>query len=158
MTTPGEAYSTLRALLVANKPAGYVLRWQDEDKDSDGNEMMPDTPAPFLFGEFLAGPSAPIERGGGLGTIRHRNPFSFNIYVLVPRGRGLHREDGTGSLDVAHTLAARYRLGLNGLTVKSVTAYSGGDGAELAPKGLSSEVGNYFWSAVGVEGYFDLIG
>lgn len=160
MTTAVQAYAAIRSLIEVNKPAAVTaMRWQDEAQDSNGNVSLPDTAATFIYTEFLADKSFVIERGGGVGSLRNRSPAHVDIFVLTPKGQGLTTGDGSGSLDIAEAIAAFIRsYRLNGVTVESATAYPGGDGASLAPKGLSSAVDAYFWSAVEVELYFDTIG
>lgn len=162
MTVAGsaEAFGVLRALLEANQPAAVTAyRWQNEDEDSNGDVALPDTPAPFVYCEFLADPSSVIEIGGGRGANRHRCPANLELYVFVPRGTGLHQTDGSGCLDIADEIAALLRsFAESGVTVDSATAAPGGAGALLKPQGLSSDVTNYFWAIVTAELYFDLIG
>lgn len=160
MTTPSEVYAALKSLIEANKPSAVTaMRWQDMDADSTGLVPLPDVPATFIYTEFLTEKSDPIEIGGGRGANRHRCPAHVDIYVFVPRGTGLRKGDGSGSLEIADALAGILRpYAQNGITVDSATSYPGGDGSLLMPKGLSSEVGNYFWSAVGADLHFDLIG
>lgn len=160
MTTAPEAYSALKALVEASVPADVTaLRWQDQDADSNGAVELPETPATFIYSEFLAARSGVIERGGGRGALRHRNPAELVIYVFTPRGRGLVRGDGSGALEIAEALAAVFRAyDLGGIKVTSATAFPGGDGAALKPRGLDSAVDAYFWAAVEVDLYFDLIG
>jgi hypothetical protein len=160
MTTATQAYASIRSLIEANKPAAVTaMRWQDEAQDSNGNTSLPDTAATFIYTEFLADKSFVVERGGGVGNLRNRCPAHLEIFVLTPKGQGLVVADGSGSLNIAEAIAAFIRpYRLNGVTVESATAYPGGDGADLKPKGLDSAVDNYSWSAVEVDLYFDLIG
>jgi hypothetical protein len=158
--TAGEAFGVLRALIEANTPAAVTARrWQNERLDSNGVAALPDIAATFIYSEFLADRSSAIEKSGGRGSIRYRNPAMLEIFVLVPKGTGLVNNGGTGALQLAEVLAAVFRgYSLAGLSVKSATAYPGGDGAALKPKGIDSGVDRYFWAAVEIELYFDLIG
>lgn len=155
-----QAYSAVRALLEGNVPTGVTaLRWQDQDADSNGVVPLPDVAATFLYSEFTIEKSGVIEIGRGRGANRHRVPAQLVIFVLSPRGNGLVNA-GVGCLEIATTLAAFFRstAALGAIKVDSATAYAGGDGAALKPKGLDSAVAAYFWAACEVEFYFDLIG
>ena len=157
----GEAYDALRALLEGGAPAAVTaFRWQNEDEDSEGELTLPDEPAPFVYAEFSGIRSGGwIENGHGRGGNRHRHPAILDLYVFTPRGEGLRQADGSGCLDIADDLAALLRpYNQGGVTVERVTVGPGGAGAELAPPGLRSEVGRYFWAFVSVDLYFDLIG
>lgn len=162
MTTAAAAYGVIRALLEANKPSALTaLRWQNEFEDSNGNLILPDEPAAFAYTEFLASPSSVIEIGGGRGANRHRNSAHVDVYVFVPRGTGMvvTNAQSVGCLDIAEQIAALFRpLRSGGVSVDDVTVYPGGNGSDLKPPGLASEVGNYFWAAVGVSLHFDLTG
>lgn len=155
MTTAAQAYAVVRARLEANVPAGLsALRWQDEEADSNGEVELPEVPAAFAYTEFLAERSAAIEIGSGRGGNRHRNPGRLDVYVFAPKGQGV-----AVPLALADAIATLYRpFRSGGVSCVSATSYPGGDGAELTPKGLSSEVGNYFWALCEVELYFDLTG
>jgi hypothetical protein len=154
MTTATQAYSLLRARLEANAPtysgALIPLRWQNED-----GGPLPDTPAPFIYCEFIAeraGP--PVSFGAGRGANTYRNPAVFDAFVFVPKGWGL-----TPATDIAESVAALFRSYRDGdVSCFDASVMPGGDGASLKPPGLSSEVGNYFWAAVEVSLHFDQIG
>jgi hypothetical protein len=150
MTTASTAFAVIKSRIEANKPTGIsVLRWQNEDGDA-----LPDVPAAFLYTEFLADPAALISFGGGRGNNRYRNPARITAYVFVPRGEGL-----TSALDLAEQVAALFRSYRDSdISCLDATVYPGGDGANLKPPGLSSEVDNYFWASVEVSLFFDLIG
>lgn len=156
MTTASQAYDVLRARLLANKPAGLsALRWQNEDADSNGDEALPNEPAPFAFVELVAeraGP--PVSYGGGAGANRYRNPARLVIYVFVPAGAGL-----TLATDLAEACATLFRSYRDAdVSCFDATVHPGGTGAEITPPGLSSEVGNYFYAVAEIALFFDLIG
>lgn len=159
-TNAPAAYAVIRNLIEQNKPAAVTaLRWQDQRKDSNGRMALPSDPATFAYTEFLTGKSGVIENGGGRGANRHRNPGTVDILVFSPKGGGLTNVSQTGCLDIAEQFAALFRpFNQSGVKVDSATAYPGGDGAALKPKGFDSAVGDYFWAAVEVDLYFDLIG
>ena len=156
MTTSSAAYAVLRSLLEANIPANpetggpaISLRWRGED-----GGPLPDVPAPFFFTMFDASRSGVIEVGGGRGANRHRNPSSADVFIFVPNGWGL-----APPTTLAESVATIFRpINQSGVVVESATVYPGGPGSELSIPDMPSEVGNYMWSAVGIEFYFDLIG
>src|SRR5262245_38541144 len=65
------------------------LRWQNEGADSIGNVAMPDTPAPFVYTEFLTNRATIVGFGAGPGANLHRTPVTIASYVFVPKDRGL---------------------------------------------------------------------
>lgn len=159
MTTVTQARGAARALIesggiVAANGTAVPLRWQNEKEDSTGQIALPDTPKPFVYTEFLVSRSAVIERGAGLGHVRHRHPAQVVAYVFVPKDEGLDEAEA-----IAEQIAVLFRpYRANGITVEDVTVEPGGDGASITPPGLQAPVGNYFWAACEVSLYFDLIG
>lgn len=152
MTTATEAYAVLRGILEGG--IDLPLRWQNENMDSEGNAALPDMPAAFLYTEFLADRAELVAFGGGRGQNLYRNPARLDIYVFVPRGQGL-----AVALQYAETAAALFRSYRdNDVSCFAATVYPGGDGADLVPPGLRSEVNNYFYATVEIELFFDLIG
>ncbi len=150
MTTASAAYAVIRSLIEANKPASVTaLRWQNEDGDP-----LPDLPAPFLYTEFVTEPSSLVSFGGGKGANRYRNPARIECFAFVPRGEGLQV-----ATDLAEQIATLFRSYRDAdISCFDATVYPGGDGANLKPPGLSSEVNNYFWAAAEVSLFFDQIG
>jgi hypothetical protein len=155
MTTASGAFAVIRARCVANKPAGLsAFRFQGEDADTNGDVELPDTPAAFAYVEFLAEPAQLVSYGGGRGANRYRHPMRIVFYVFVPRGVGL-----SVATDLAEQLATLFRSYRDDdISCFDATVYPGGNGADLKPPGLSSEVNNYFWASVEVSGFYDLIG
>ena len=152
MTTASTAYGVLRGILEAG--VSLPLRWQNEDADSQGNAALPDTPAPFLYTEFLTDPAELVSFGGGRGANRYRNPARLDVYVFVPRGWGL-----AAATDYAETAAALFRSFRDtNVSCFGASVHPGGDGASLKPPGLSSEVANYFYAVTEVDLFFDLVG
>ena len=153
MTTTGEAYDDLKAIL-ATAPGLPPLRWPNEDEDTAGNVSLPGTPTPFLFTDFETTISELASFGGGLGRNRYRTTAYFDVYVFVPKGWGLRP-----ALDIAESVAVLFRSYRDELvSCHTATARPGGDGANIRPPGLPSEVSNYFWSTAEVELWFDTIG
>lgn len=153
MTTASEAFAVVRSR-IEDGGLDVPLRWQNEDEDSDGETDLPDTPSSFIYTEFLAEPAALASFGGGRGNNRYRNPARVVSYVFVPRGQGL-----IVATDLAEQLAALLRSYRDAdISCFDATVYPGGSGADLAPPGISSEVGNYFWASVEVSLFFDQIG
>lgn len=153
MTTASQAFAAVKARIEAGA-LGVPLRWQNEEKDSDGNAELADTPEAFIYSEFIGDRASVIEIGGGRGSNRHRNPAHLDIYVFVPRGGGL-----AAATDIAEQIAALFRpLHSGGVNVDRVSVSPGGDGADLKPKGMPSLVDNYYYATVQVELYYDLVG
>lgn len=152
MATASEAFAVLRGIL----EAGLLLplRWQNEDADSGGAVALPDTPAAFVYTIFEPQRAELVSFGGGRGQNRYRNPATLDMFVFVPRGQGL-----AVAMDYAETAATLFRS-YRDTTVScfAATVYAGGSGAELRPPGLASEVNAYFYAAVEVELFYDLIG
>lgn len=157
MTTASEAHAFLRGLLEGTVPtdganfsdAPIKLRWFG---DNDG--PLPPREVPFAFTIFDAGRSGVIERGGGRGHLRHRNPGTMDSFVFTEIRTGLKR-----ATDISEQIAALYRsVNQSGVVVDSVTVFPGGPGSQLQVPGLSAEVGSYMWSGCSVEFYHDLIG
>lgn len=153
MTTTSEVYTILRGRLEASNSLP-PLRWQAEDEDSTGMVPLPDTPAPFIYTEFITESAELVSFGGGRYQNRYRVPGRLEIYCFVPKGWGL-----IYSTDIAETVAGLFRSYRDAsVSCFGCTVYPGGDGATLAPPGLPSEVSNYNWSSVDVDLFFDQIG
>jgi hypothetical protein len=153
MTTTSEAYTVLRGIL-ENSVGLPPLRWQNQDEDSTGKVCLPDIPAPFLYTEFLTESGSIVSFGGGRHQNRYRVPGRLDIFVFVPRGWGL-----LPATDYAEQAAALFRSYRDAqVSCFGATVYPGGDGANLKPIGLPSEVSNYFWASAEIELFFDQIG
>lgn len=154
MTTASQAFAIIKARLTNNIPTDAAsrpvgLRWQNEN-----DEPLPDKPAPFIYTEFLTDPSQLASFGGGRGANRYRNPAVADFYVFVPNGWGL-----VEAADIAEQVATLFRSYRdNDISCFDATVYPGGSGSSLAPPGVGSEVGNYFFTSVQVALFFDLIG
>ena len=153
MTTATQAYAALRARLEANVPtyggSPIALRWQNED-----GGPLPDEPSPFIYCEFIAERGRLASFGGGRGNNMYRNPAVLDMFVFVPKGWGL-----PPATDIAETAATLFRSYRDAdVSCFDASVLPGGDGADLKPPGLSSEVGNYFWAAVEVSLHYDQIG
>lgn len=155
MTTASQAYTVLRTRLEANKPAGIsALRWQNEFEDSTGAAAIPNTPAAFAYVEFQAEFAILASYGSGRGANRYRNPARLDIYVFVPRGQGL-----VVAADLAEQCAAVFRSYRDtDVSCFEASVFPLGEGSELAPPGLRSEVGNYWTAVVEVGLFFDQLG
>lgn len=153
MTTTSQAYSALRAILEGSNSLP-PLRWPNEDEDSTGAIALPDTPAPFIYSEFLTEPAELVAFGGGNGANRYRVPARLEVYVFVPKGWGVGP-----ATDYAETAAGLFRSYRDdAINCFGATVYPGGDGAALSPPGLPSEVSNYFWATAEIALFFDQIG
>lgn len=151
MTTASDAFAAIKTRLTNNKPSGLTfLVWQNEDPTA-----LPDTPAAFAYVEFLVERSSgPAAFGGGAGRNLYRNPARVVVFVFVPRGKGL-----VTALDLAEQVATLFRSYRdNAVSCFEAVVQPGGDGAEISPPGMASEVNNYYWATVDVSLYFDQIG
>lgn len=165
MTTSTAARQLLRSVIeggnivnAADQPV--PLRWQNENVDSAGNELLADPPAPFVFSEFTTSRGTFLTLGGGRGNNIYRAPFQFTAYVFVPKNDFVPSErDGLEQAEaIAEQIAALFRsFYASGVSCTSVSVEPGGDGADLKPPGLHSEVGNYFWACADIAGHFDQI-
>lgn len=152
MTTASQAYTVLRNILEAGMT--LPLRWQNEDADSTGSVNLPDTPTAFIYTEFNTDRAELVSYGGGRFSNRYRNRAYLDIYVFVPRGWGL-----TYATDYAEQAAELFRSYRDdNVSCFGASVYPGGDGAELQPPGMRSEVNNYFYAAVSVSLWYDQIG
>jgi len=158
VTTASEARAAFRtrlapgAITLGGQPV--PLRWQNETLDSTGARRLPDTPAPFVYSEFLVEGAAIVAYGAGRGGNTHRNRARVDSYVFVPKGTGLDAAEA-----IAEQIAALFRSYRDQhISCFEAVVMPGGDGAELKPAGLSSEVGNYFWAACEIRLHFDQIG
>jgi hypothetical protein len=150
VTTAAGAFGVLKSRLTANKPAGVTaLRWQSEDQGP-----LPDTPAAFAYTEFVTDPSALVSFGGGRGNNRYRNPGRLDIYIFVPRGGDL-----ADALTLGEAVASIFRSYRDAdVSCFDATVYPLGNGSDLKPPGMRSDVGNYYCVVVEVSLFFDLIG
>ena len=150
MTTATQAFSVIRSRLEANQPAGLTsLRWQNEDGGA-----LPDEPAAFAYTEFLSEPGFVAGYGGGRGSNLYRNPARVDCYIFVPRGQGLQV-----ATDLAEQVAVLFRSYRDSdISCFEATVYPGGNGADIKPPGLASEVDNYFWALAEVSLHFDQVG
>ena len=158
MTTALQARQAVRSRVEtdANRPldAGGVqipLSWQNE------SYALPDNPAPFVHIEFdNDGPDGrgPTAFGGGQGQNLYRNRASVVAYVFVPKDEGLDEADSIA--EQVATLFRSYRDST--ISCSSAHTYPGGNGADIKPPGLDSEVGNYFYAIAEASLHFDLIG
>ncbi len=159
MTTATQARTVMRTRLeagnVTNSDSRAVpFRWQNEAADSQGEVELPDTPSPFVYVEFNADRGTLASFGGGRGANRYRNPARLEAYVFVPKGEGLDEAEA-----IAEQIAVLFRSYRDAdISCFDASVYPGGDGEELKPKGISSEVGNYFWACCEVSLFFDQIG
>ena len=157
MTTAKDARLEMRTRMEGGG-LSVPLRWQNEAKDSNGSVELPDTRSPFVYSEFInEGPEfgrGPSAFGGGAGRNLYRNNARWESYVFVPKSEGMDRAE-----TIAEQIAALFRsYRSSGVSCYDATVYPGGDGADLKPPGLTSEVGNYFWARCEVQLTFEQIG
>jgi hypothetical protein len=155
MTTASAAFAIIRARLIDNKPAALTaFRFQNENEDSNGVVALPDPPAAFAYVEFLVGSARLVSFGAGRGANRYRNQARIVAYVFVPSGEGL-----AAATDLAEAIATLFRSYRDAdLSCFQAVVMPGGEGAAISPPGLSSDVNNYWWSAVECGFHFDQIG
>lgn len=147
MTTAAQARGVVRARIEA-AGLGVTLCWQNE------TAVLPDTPAPLVYTEFVTEPGRIASFGGGRGSNRYRNPARIEAYVFVPTGEGLDQAE-----TIAEQIAALFRSYRDEhISCFDASVLPGGDGAMLVPPGLQSLAGNYFWAGVEVSLHFDQIG
>ena len=156
MTTVAQAYAAVRGRLESNVPTSggdpIPLRWQNEI-----GEPLPDIPAPFVYVEFDNDGSVtrgPASFGAGRGDNIYRNEATITAYVFVPTGEGLNEAHA-----IAEQIAALFRSHRdNDISCFRSTVYPGGQGADIRPPGLDSEVGNYFYAIAEIDLHFDQLG
>lgn len=103
---------------------------------------------------FNAARSSTIENGRGRGHNRHRNQGIMVAYVFIPQGWTLKI-----ATDAAEAIATLYRpLNQSGVIVDTATVFPGGEGSQVRPPGVESDVANYLWAACEVEFHHDQLG
>jgi len=148
MTTTTQAYAAIRDRLESQITA-VPLRWQNEDSNP-----LEDSPTSFIYVEFLTERAFIASYGGGRGSNRYRNVARVDAYVFVPRGVGL-----SVATDLAETVAAALRSYRTAdVSCFDASTRPGGNGSDITPPGLSSEVDNYFWAMAEASLYFDQTG
>lgn len=157
MTTAAAARALIRTRIeggavVDADGSAVPLRWQNEAEDSLGNVDL--TGGPFVYTEILVRRGSISGYGGGRGANTYRNPIDVVSYVFVPKDEGLSEAES-----IAEQIAVLLRSYRSGdVSLFDATVEPGGDGADLKPPGLASEVGNYFWAVCECTGHFDQIG
>lgn len=147
MTTAAEAFAIVKNRITAGG-LSVTLCWQNEDV------QLPDTPAKFIYTEFLTDPADLVAFGGGVGRNLYRNPAQINSYVFVPRGSGI-----TPAMQKAEQVAFLFRSYRDpDISCFDASVLPGGDGADFKPPGIDSEVANYFWALARTSLHFDQIG
>lgn len=127
----------------------WPLRWQGEDAPA-----LPDTPAAFVFVDFVVDRGQFVAFGGGRFNNLQRNTASIVLYVFVPNGEGM-----ASATDKAETLAALFRSYRDAdISCFAASVIPGGPGSVMRPPGTDSEVDNYYFAAVDVDMHFDTIG
>lgn len=159
MTTVSQARQVIRSRIEAgavvdSDSTPVPFRWQNEETDSLGNVELPSPASPFVYVEFNADRASLASFGGGRGSNRYRNPARIEAFVFVPKGEGLNEAESIA--EQIATLFRSYRD--DDISCFDASVYPGGDGEDLAPKGMSSEVSNYFYCSLEVSLHFDLIG
>lgn len=148
--TASQALAAVRARLEAGA-FSFALRWQGEDAGP-----LPDTPTTFAFVVFNNDGSGrgPVAFGGGRGANLYRNQATVEAYVFVPNGQGL-----SAATDAAELVAAQLRS----FRDASISCFAAdvipvGEGAQIKPPGLNSEVSNYQCAVAEIALFFDQIG
>ena len=153
MTTAAQARASIEARVAANLPTNddsneVTVYWQNQPV------TLPDTPAPFVYAEFLTDPAELASFGSGRSGNRYRNPARIDFYVFVPRDEGM-----TEAESIAEQLATLFRSYRDSsISCFDASVLPGGDGAALKPPGITSEVSNYFFAVTEVSLFFDIVG
>jgi hypothetical protein len=158
VTTATQAFGVVKARIESNRPSLngvlVLLRWQNQDEDTDGNRSLPDVPAPFAYTEFVTDPARLAGFGGGRGRNLYRNPARIDCYVFVPRGWGLEI-----ATDIAEQFATLFRSYRDGdISCFDASVYPGGNGSDIKPPGVQSDVDNYYWAICEISLHFDQVG
>lgn len=148
--TTSQAVAAIRARLEA-AAFTFPLRWQGEDGGPLPDE--PETFAHIVFNNDGSG-RGPVAFGGGSGRNLYRNQATVDAYVFVPNGQGL-----SAATDAAELIAAQLRS----FRDSSISCFSAdvipvGEGSNISPPGLSSEVSNYQCAVAECALHFDQIG
>lgn len=147
MTTIADAFNALKARAVSVL-TGQTLLFPD------AANVLPDTPATFIYFEMITEGGEFIEIGGGRGANRHRTAAELHAYVFVPRGQGL-----AVALAAAEPVAAAFRsFRGSGVSCNGATIHPAGEGAQLVPPGGSPVAGNYSAVVVAIPFTFDQVG
>lgn len=148
--TAAQALAAIRARLDAGGFA-FPLRYQGEDSGP-----LPDTPSTFAFVVFNNDGSGrgPAAFGGGRSANLYRNQATVDAYVFAPNGEGL-----SVAIEAAELVAAQLRS----FRDASISCFSAdvipvGEGSQLTPPGLNSEVSNYQCAVAEIALFFDQIG
>jgi hypothetical protein len=149
MTTAKEAKNAIKARLV-HESITIPIYWENESVE------LPDEPTAFGFGVFdNDGPGlGPASYGDGAFANRWRNTASVEIFVFVPQGTGTDAAD-----DYAQAICNRlrsYRDSTISCFGAAVREHMGGE--RMIPRGLDSEVGNYWCAISVVDLHFDEVG
>lgn len=146
MTTASEAYKAIRAII----DAGITVprRWQNETKP------LPNSPEPFIYTEILIDPGELKSYGGGRFRNLYRNFGNVESYAFVPAGVGVDP-----ALALAEQVATLFRSHRDTkISCFQASVMPLGNGSQMKPPGLSSEVGNYYCAVCDVVLFFDQIG
>lgn len=148
--TASQALAAVRARLEAGAFA-FPLRFQ-----GDPESPLPDQPTTFAFVVFNNDGSGrgPAAFGGGRNANLYRNQATVDVYVFVPNGQGL-----SVATDAAELVAAQLRS----FRDASISCFAAdvipvGEGSQLKPPGLNSEVSNYQCAIAEIAMHFDQIG
>lgn len=148
--TASQAIAAVRARLEAGGIT-FPLRWQGEDAPA-----LPDTPSTFAFIVFNNSGSGrgPAAFGGGAGQNLYRNQAVVEAFVFAPRGQGL--SVATDGAEVIAALLRSYRD--SSISCFSADVIPVGEGSQITPPGLASEVSNYQCAVAEIALHFDQIG
>ena len=150
IVTAPQAFAAVRARLEAGG-VSFPLRWQGED-----NGPLPDTPSTFALVVFNNDGSGrgPAAFGGGRGSNLYRNQGSVEVYTFAPNSEGL-----AVALAAAELIAAQMRSFRDStISCFSADVIPVGEGSQLKPPGLNSEVSNYQCAVAKIAFHFDQIG
>jgi hypothetical protein len=124
------------------------LYWRE-----DGQVILPDEAAPFVYFELEARRGRLVAFGSGRGGNLYRNPSELRAYVFVPHGLGL--ETAPTYAETVAVAFRSYRSG--GLSCSDATLFPAASASDF-PDQASSAAGNYTCVMVIVSLTYDQIG
>lgn len=148
--TVSQARAAVKSRLEAASFA-FPLRWPGDDSGP-----LPDTPATFAFIVFNNEGSGrePTAYGGGRGSNLYRNQAMVEAFVFAPNGEGLEVATDTAELVAAQLRSFRD----SSISCFSADVIPVGEGSNIKPPGLASDVSNYQCAVAEIALMFDQIG
>ena len=120
----------------------------------DGQIVLSDEPAPFVYFELAARRGRLVAFGAGRGNNLYRNPSDLHAYIFVPHNLGA--EVGPTDAEMVASAFRSFRSG--GLSCLDATPLPAATGRDLIPSAAASAAGNYTCVMVIVSLFYDQIG